>query len=273
MHRLAPVLRLFGRALLVALIAIALLSAWRVEAIAWLLGDAGRALAGTIIRISAILLIAWLLWELSALLLERWLAASGPAGERRARSARTTTLLTVSRNALLAIVTIVATLMILPELGVNVAPLLAGAGVIGLAVGFGAQRLVQDVITGVFILLQDLMSVGDVVKLGNHAGLVEAISIRTVRLRDLSGTVHTIPFSAIDTVSNLTKEFSFHVFDIGVAYGEDVDAVMQAIREVGTELRADSMTGPLILDDLEIFGVDAFGDSAVVIKGGSRPGR
>jgi small conductance mechanosensitive channel len=111
------------------------------------------------------------------------------------------------------------------------------------------------------------MAVGDVVKLGDRAGLVEAISIRTVRLRDLSGTVHTIPFSAIDTVSNLTRDFSFYVFDLGVAYREDVDEVMEVIRQVGEELRTDPEIGPVVLEPLEIFGVDAFGDNAVVIKG------
>jgi small conductance mechanosensitive channel len=157
--------------------------------------------------------------------------------------------------------------MVLSELGVDIAPLLAGAGVVGLAIGFGAQRMVQDVINGAFILFQDLMSVGDVVKLGDRAGLVEALSIRTVRLRDLAGVVHTIPFSSIEGVSNLTREFSFHVFDLGIAYREDVDEVMALIRKIGDELRADPEVGPLILEPLEIFGLDAFGDSAIVIKG------
>jgi small conductance mechanosensitive channel len=157
--------------------------------------------------------------------------------------------------------------MVLSELGVNIAPLLAGAGVVGLAIGFGAQRMVQDVINGAFILFQDLMSVGDVVKLGDTAGLVEALSIRTVRLRGLDGIVHTIPFSAIEGVSNLTREFAFHVFDLAIAYREDVDAVIDVIREVGEELRADPEVGPLILEPLEIFGLDAFGDSSIVVKG------
>ena len=165
------------------------------------------------------------------------------------------------------VLTLVATLMVLSELGINIAPLLAGAGVVGLAIGFGAQRLVQDVINGVFILFQDLMSVGDVVKLGDKAGVVEALSIRTVRLRDLAGVVHTIPFSAIEGVSNLTREFSFHVFDIGIAYREDVDDVVALLQQIGEELHADPETGPLILEPLELFGLDAFGDSAIVVKG------
>jgi len=139
-------------------------------------------------------------------------------------------------------------------------------GVFGVAIGFGSQKLVQDIITGVFILLGDMMSVGDVVKLGDRAGLVEAISIRNVRLRDLSGTVHTIPFSSISSVSNLTKDFSYYVFDIGVAYREDVDQVMDVLKEIGDQLQQDPNVGPLILAPLEVLGVDSFGDSAVVVK-------
>jgi small conductance mechanosensitive channel len=157
--------------------------------------------------------------------------------------------------------------MILSELGLNIAPLLAGAGVVGLAIGFGAQKLVQDVINGAFILFQDLMSVGDVVRLGETAGVVEALSIRTVRLRDLAGVVHTIPFNSIEAVSNLTREFSFHVFDLGIAYREDVDEVIGIIKAVGEELQGDAEIGALILEPLEVFGLDQFGDSAIVIKG------
>jgi small conductance mechanosensitive channel len=111
------------------------------------------------------------------------------------------------------------------------------------------------------------MAVGDVVKLGDKGGVVEALSIRTVRLRDLAGVVHTIPFSSIEGVSNLTREFSFHVFEIGIAYREDVDGVVGLLKQIGEELRADVEIGPLILEPLEVFGLDAFGDSAIVIKG------
>ena len=144
--------------------------------------------------------------------------------------------------------------------------LLAGAGVLGLAVGFGSQKLVQDLVTGVFILLEDQISVDDVVKVADKAGLVEAVSIRSVRLRDFSGTVHTIPYSAIGTVSNLTKEFSCAVFEVGVAYREDVDEVMAVLKEIGAELQKDPEFGPLILEPLDVAGVDAFADSAVIIK-------
>lgn len=262
-----PLLQGAARWLLYILAGLAILHAWGIEALAWLASEPGQALGGTVARILGVLVVAVIVWEVTASFIERYLAETDARDGPRVRSARAKTLLTVARNALLVVLIVMSTLVILSELGINIAPLLAGAGVLGLAIGFGAQRLVQDVITGVFILMQDLMAVGDVVKLGERAGLVEAITIRTVRLRDLSGTVHTIPFSAIDTVSNLTRDFSFYVFDLGVAYREDVDEVMEVIRQVGEELIADPEIGPVVLEPLEIFGVDAFGDNAVVIKG------
>jgi small-conductance mechanosensitive channel len=262
-NRYFPVLQKSINGALYLAAAFTLLEVWGVHTYAWLTSGPGSVLGSAAARIIGIIVVSLLLWETVSSVIERYLGET----DAKVTSARTRTLLNVARNALLVVITIVSTLMVLSELGVNIAPLLAGAGVIGLAVGFGAQRLVQDVITGVFILFQDLMAVGDVVKLGDTAGLVESVSIRTVRLRDLSGTVHTIPFSAITTVSNLTEDFSFYVFDVGIAYREDVDAVIGLLRQIGKELRQDAEIGPLLLDDIEIFGVDAFGDSAVVIKG------
>jgi small conductance mechanosensitive channel len=220
-----------------------------------------------LLNIAVIVAVTVFLWELTSGGIERYLAETDSEGRVRARSPRIRTLLTVARNALLVVLSLISVLMVLSELGVNIAPLLAGAGVVGLAIGFGSQRLVQDVINGAFILFQDLMSVGDVVRLGDKAGVVEALTIRTVRLRDLAGVVHTIPFSAIEGVSNLTREFSYHVFDLGIAYREDVDAVMELLHQIGEELRADPEIGPLIIEPLEVFGLDAFGDSAIMIKG------
>jgi len=266
-NRYFPVLQKSLNALLYLVAALTALEAWGVDTYAWITSDPGSVLGTAAARIIGIIVVSVLLWEIVSSVIERYLSDKDVQGRPQLTSARTRTLLNVARNALLVVITVFSSLMVLSELGVNIAPLLAGAGVIGLAVGFGAQRLVQDVITGVFILFQDLMAVGDVVKLGDTAGLVESLSIRTVRLRDLSGTVHTIPFSAISTVSNLTEDFSFYVFDVGIAYRENVDAVIDLLRQIGKELREDQEIGPLLLDEIEIFGVDAFGDSAVVIKG------
>ncbi len=249
-----------------ALGVMAVLRAWGVNTFAWLVSEPGRVLGGTLAAIFAILLVAFLFWELTSALIESHLNRKDELGGEHTASPRTRTLLAVARKALTIVLTVVASLMVLSELGVDIAPLLAGAGVLGLAVGFGSQKLVQDVITGVFILLEDQIAVGDVVNVGDKGGVVEAVSIRTVRLRDLAGTVHTIPFSAITIVSNLTKDFSYYVMDVGVAYREDVDQVMQVLRDLGAEMREDGEFGAKILEPLEILGVDAFADSAVVLK-------
>jgi len=169
-------------------------------------------------------------------------------------------------NAVNIIVLSAASLMMLQELGVNIAPLLTGAGIAGLAVGFGAQNLVRDVISGFFFILEDQVHVGDVVEVNGTSGLVEAVKLRTLVLRDLSGTVHVVPNGEITTLSNKTKEFSYAVLDIGVAYKEDTDHVSAVLHDVGAKLKSDSDFNNSILASLEILGVSEFGDSAVVIK-------
>jgi moderate conductance mechanosensitive channel len=149
---------------------------------------------------------------------------------------------------------------------VNIGPLIAGAGVVGIAVGFGAQKLVQDVITGVFILMEDTISVGDVADVGSHAGLVEALTIRSVRLRDLAGSVHTVPFSAVSSVINMTKDFSHFVLDVGVSYREDTDQVVEVLKEIDAEMRAEPEFARRMIAPIEILGVDSFADSAVIVK-------
>jgi small conductance mechanosensitive channel len=176
------------------------------------------------------------------------------------------TLAPLARKTVRTIVMIAAGMMILGQLGVEVAPILAGVGVLGLAVGFGAQTLVKDIITGVFMLLEDTLAVGDIVKLGDSGGVVEAINIRTVRLRDVAGNVHTIPFSSIGTVMNMSKDYSRWVIDAAVAYREDVEEVIGVLKEVGEELRADPEFQQDILEPIEILGLDRFDESAVVVR-------
>ena len=171
------------------------------------------------------------------------------------------------RNAVMVVMVVVVGLIILSELGINIAPLLAGAGVVGVAIGFGAQKLVQDVITGAFILFEDTIAVGDIVKIGDHSGTVEGMTIRTLRLRDVTGRVHTLPFSSVGIVINMSREFSFHLFEIGISYRENVDEVMLVMQQVGMEMRSDPYWERQIIDPIEIFGVDKFLDSAVVISG------
>jgi len=158
-------------------------------------------------------------------------------------------------------------LMVLSELGVNIAPLLAGAGVVGVAIGFGSQKLVQDVITGAFILFEDTIAVGDSVKIGDNVGTVEGLTIRTIRLRAGNGQLHTLPFSSVSTVINMSRDFAYHTFEISVAYNEDVDRVIEAIREVGDTLRGESEWAQSLPEPIEVFGVDNFDGASVVIRG------
>jgi len=189
------------------------------------------------------------------------------SGRRIYHSGRVRTLLPMLRNAFRITLTVIVLLVVLSQIGVDIAPLLAAAGVVGLAVGFGAQTLVKDIITGVFILLEDTIAIGDVVDLGgSHAGVVEGMTIRTMRLRDGSGSVHTVPFSSVTIVQNLTKDFSYATFDLKVDYREDVDKVLEAIKEVGGEIAKDPQFRYGIIGPLEIIGVDAFQDSGVLVK-------
>jgi small conductance mechanosensitive channel len=179
---------------------------------------------------------------------------------------RTETLSSIIRYILTTTIIIVAFIMIMGEFGIEIGPILAAAGIVGLAVGFGAQSLVKDVISGFFILLEDQIRVGDVVEIAGKGGLVERINLRMTVLRDLAGNVHYVPNGNVDLVTNMTKEFSRFVFDIGVAYREDVDEVIQVIKEVDEDLRNDPEYKDDILEPIEILGLDQFADSAIIIK-------
>lgn len=179
---------------------------------------------------------------------------------------RTQTLGSIVRYALTVVIFIVASMTVLKEFGIEIGPILAAAGIVGLAIGFGAQSLVKDVISGFFILLEDQIRVGDVVQIAGKGGLVEKINLKTTILRDLAGNVHYVPNSQIDVVTNMTKDYSRYVFDIGVAYREDVDEVIDVIKEVDGEMRNDPEFKDDIIEPIEILGLDQFADSAIIIK-------
>ena len=179
---------------------------------------------------------------------------------------RADTLSTVLRHLLRISILITATMMILGTLDIEIGPLLGAAGIVGVAIGFGAQSLVKDIISGFFILLEEEIRVGDVVKIGDNAGVVEKVNLRLTVLRDLGGNVHFIPNGMIDVVTNMTKDFSYYVMDIGVAYKEDIDRVMAVIREIDEDLRRDPEFVDDIIEPVEILGLDQFADSAIIIK-------
>lgn len=228
----------------------------------WLATPTGLALLGTTLSVLAILGVAFALW----LALTSWVEYRLNPDVGSVPKAREQTLLTLLRNALTIALLVVTLMFTLSEIGLDIGPLLASAGVLGLAIGFGSQKLVQDVITGVFIQLENAMNVGDVVTAGPVTGVVEKLTIRSVSLRDLHGVYHLIPFSSVDSVSNFMRDFSYFVADIGVAYRENIDDVRQAMFDAFEELRRDTEQGPNLLGDLEWLGLDQFGDSAVVLR-------
>lgn len=265
-NRYVPMIGVTANWLIGLVAALAVLQAWGLDTIVWLTNGAGRQVTSAVITIGLVLLFALLVWETVSAWIERYLNSDDDSGTQVERSARAKTLLPLARNVIMVSLILVVSLIVLAEIGVNIAPLLAGAGVVGLAVGFGSQKLVQDVITGVFILVEDTVSVGDVAVIGGHSGVVEAMTIRSLRLRDAAGNVHTIPFSAVETITNMTKEYSYAVFEVGVGYREDTDEVTEVLREVGRDLQADPEFGVEIIEELEVLGVDQFADSAVIIK-------
>lgn len=226
---------------------------------------------GTCLRLLLILLVGWLLMWMARFGLtrveHRLVHQSRVAGEPPDEAAkRIETLIKLVRQAVRVVLMLTILLVILREMGVDVAPILASAGVVGLAVGFGAQNLVRDLIAGFFIIMENQARVGDVVIANGTGGLVERMNLRTIVLRDLGGVVHIFPNGNISTLSNMTRDWSAYLMDIGVAYKEDPDHVIEIMKRVAEELQADEDLGEHMLGPIEVFGVDKFGDSAVVIK-------
>ncbi|WP_459205173.1 mechanosensitive ion channel family protein [Pseudomonas sp. MLB6B] len=217
----------------------------------------GKAISNSVSTIGLILLVTWLLWVVLDTAIQE--ALKPAVGRRAARqpSTRVRTILPMLRNAVKVILIVICTITTMANLGINVAPLLAGAGVIGLAIGFGSQQLVQDVITGLFILIEDTISIGDWVVLDSgHAGTVESLTIRTLRLRDGKGFVHSVPFGQIKAVTNQSRQFAYAFFSVQFTYDSDVDASLALIHEVGQSITADPLLNSNLQGPLQVFGVD-----------------
>jgi moderate conductance mechanosensitive channel len=243
-----------------------ILAAWRVDVQGILFGDTGRDLLGRFADIAIVLVIALISWEIASGLITAHLDRRDPTGSAVIRSARIRTLLPLARNALLIVISLMATLIILSEVGVDIAPLLAGAGVVGLAIGFGAQSLVKDVITGAFFMFEGTINIGDVVDLGGKAGQVESMNIRSIRLRDYNGNLHTVNFGSVGMVTNMTRDFSYFLSDVKVAYRYDVDDVIAVLHATDEEVRKDERFKYDILEPIEIAGVEMFADTTFVIR-------
>lgn len=232
-------------------------------------GSAGisQQIAKSIIGLGVTFLLAWLVWILADTAIKHALLRSSRRHGRRANaSARAQTITPLLRNTVFVTIAVIAVIIALANLGVNVTPLLAGAGVIGLAVGFGAQTLVQDLITGLFILIEDSLAIDDFVNLGAHMGTVEALSIRTVKLRDLDGIVHIIPFSQIQGIQNYSREFGIALMRIRISHQMKVDEAIEIVREIADELRNDPMMRHHIWSTLEVQGIESFDAGAAILR-------
>jgi small-conductance mechanosensitive channel len=256
--RYLPLLNGVLRGTMWLIAAIVLLQIWGVNSFAWLSSAAGRGMVASAVTITLAVGAALAAWEVISAAIERFLAETDPEGRPLARSGRVRTLLPLVRNALMVVLVVFTTLIVLSELGVNIAPLLAGAGVIGLAIGFGAQTLVRDVITGLFILFEDTIRVGDVVSVSGKSGTVEAINIRGIRLRDAAGNVISIPFGSVGDVTNMTRDFAFASFDIPIEIGRDLSTAKATLATIDTDLRADPVISTWLLGPLTVLGIDRF---------------
>ncbi|MGO2879023.1 MAG: mechanosensitive ion channel family protein [Halomonas sp.] len=219
-----------------------------------------------LVSLGATILLAWLVWIFADTAIQRALTSSGRARGRRVNQARAQTITPMIRNVIFVAILIIAFIVGLANLGVNVTPLLAGAGVIGLAIGFGAQTLVQDLITGIFILIEDSLAVDDFVRINNHMGTVEGLTLRTVRLRDLDGVVHIITFSRIESIHNMSRQFGIALMRIRIPYDMKIDDAITLMQETAQELRNDPMMRHYIWSPLEMQGVQGFEEGCPILR-------
>ncbi|GGI53935.1 mechanosensitive ion channel domain-containing protein [Oxalicibacterium solurbis] len=245
-------------------VALVVLDAWHAFNLAnWIASDNGRSVILAVVHVAIILLIATVVWTTVASIIEHRLSPTPGQGQP---SEREKTLLALFRNAALIAIVTLTILVVLSQIGIDIAPLIAGAGVAGLAIGFGAQKLVQDVITGVFIQLENGMNQNDVVEVAGIFGTVEKITIRSVGIRTLDGGFHMIPFSSVDKVSNHTRDFSYHYGEYAVPYRENVDEAMTQLRNAFAELMQDAEMEKAVMADIEIPGVTSLHERGYNIR-------
>lgn len=256
------VLRFILKLLIIGVMAYTLSKIWGIKGVVDIFESAGMgSFLTSSMTILLVSIIAAIIWETVGIYLSYVLKQADDKNYTRVK-----TLLPLIRNIVLSVFGLLFGLMIMSEMGFNVAPFLAGAGVLGVAIGFGAQSMVKDFLTGFTIILEDIIRVGDFVSLGDCSGVVERITLRKVQLRDFAGIVYTIPFSQITTIQNLTKNFSYYPLEIGVAYKENVDKVMDVMRRIDTDMRGEETYQMMMLEPIEIVGVERFEDNAVIIK-------
>lgn len=237
------------------------LRVWGLSMIRFADGD-GHEASMRLMGLAGTLIVAWLVWILADSAVHHALVRS----RRGLANARAQTMMPLIRNVLFVTIFIIALIVALANMGMNVTPLLAGAGVIGLAIGFGAQSLVADLITGLFIIIEDSLAIDDYVEVGGHLGTVEGLTIRTVRLRDIDGIVHTIPFSEIKSIKNYSREFGYAIFRVAIPHNMPIDQAIALVREVAQKLRADPLMRRNIWSPLELQGVEGFESGSAVLR-------
>jgi small-conductance mechanosensitive channel len=252
-------------AVIAALSAVALLQLWGTPAFAWFERGIGYRLVSALMTITIAIIAAIAIWEVTHALVERQIGRVGDDGARR--RLRLMTLLPILRTTFLVAILTIVGLTALSEIGVNIAPLLAGAGIIGIAVGFGSQHLVQDVITGVFVLFENAIQIGDGVTVAGLSGTIEQLSIRTIRLRAADGSVHIIPFSSVTTITNNNRGLGNAAVSVTVAYEEDTDRVSEVLSAIAAAMREEPDFAARMLGDLQLFGVDAVRPWGATITG------
>ena len=262
-----PVITSIARGLILLIAAIALLQLWGLGAFDWLaVSTPGRRLLSSLLNLAVTVLLAVAVWEAVNAAIERHLAMLAREAQA-ARSARLRTLLPLLRTTLSITIVAVGGMMVLSEIGVNIGPLLAGAGIVGVAIGFGSQTLVRDLITGIFLLLENAMQVGDTVTVAGLTGTVENLSVRIIRLRAGDGSVHLIPFSSVTTVTNVNRGLGNASVSVSVAADEDTDRVCDVLKEIVTGMREDADFSARMLSDLQLWGVDRLDGASVTIAG------
>jgi moderate conductance mechanosensitive channel len=266
-NRYYPALRGAVFAVIATFTVLVLLEVWGIHALRWFeAGQVGNRLLSSFVTVVVASTIALVIWEVANTAIDRHLAQLSREA-RHSRMARLRTLLPMLRTTLLVAIVVVVGLTALSEIGVNITPLLAGAGIVGVAIGFGSQKLVQDVITGIFLLLENAMQVGDYVTVSGLSGKVENLSIRSIRLRANDGSVHIIPFSAVTSVTNTNRGIGNASISINVAYKEDTDRVGEVLKDIAAEIRQDPDFKSLIRGDLALWGVDKIDAGMVTILG------
>ncbi len=254
-------LRYIGYVVILSLLLYSLTTIWDISDFGFLKTETASAIFSSLFGIFLVIVCGTSIWELINGFLDY--------GVKRAsdkKAGRMRTLLPIIKSVLFLIFTVMFTLILLSELGINILPLLAGAGIVGVAVGFGAQTIVKDFLSGFTVIIEDLFHVGDVVGLAGIRGVVEEITLRKVQLRDVNGTVFTIPYSDITVIENLTKDFSYYVFDSSIAYDSDLDKVEEALRVVDAGMRADEAYMNAIIEPLEIIGVERFDPNSIIFR-------